>query len=381
MATRFVKGLRALPGRILGGIIGCIIILGTVGLVDWYLTSRQVINPGEIAIIREVWHREGPLWGPTSPPYRVRVVENRTENKKKFLIQPYPFGYVEEIVEKEEIKEFSFRVPSWRKDSITQDPNDASIVRVCSAEGKLKTEDAGLYARNLDHKQVPHARKADSLYAVRQSLTRKGQEPVLDSREELLSELIYLDFTAYLSQTLSEWEESLAQKYQVLTNYFRENKITSAAEKREHLADFFKQYPWYKVEPKVFQEELSKDPTTRDLFQEYVEATQEEDTSKTRQALDKIHIFFEEYIRENPDVYHKEKWDFIENLIIEKSVDSPDFDPRYGLSFAEEQIQLIEENYVKILPQDIEKTYGVKIFEFGLQMMDELTVKYPTLLR
>ncbi len=365
--------------QIAAGMLGTLIFIFLVGFVDWWLTSRQPLEPGERAIIREVWKKQGPLLGPSAPPYEVRVVENNSSSRITFFIQPYPFGCVEEIIKRDEVKNFSFKLPLWTKDTITQDPNDSSITRILLIKGEYKIENVNLYARNLDYRELPYTRKGDLLYPVKAFLIQQGRDPEMASREELFSEVIYFEFSHFLSDRINEMGESIAQKYAVLAKAIRENKITSSSEKDKFVADFLKKYPWYKLEPRSL-EKLRENPEVQELFQKYFEAVRKEDPQLMTSFLGEIEEFFERYVRENPEAYDREKWDYVRSLLLKPDVLPPEYKPEFVYPFVEKKLQKIRENYIENMQEKILKNYGVKLLTLKLEMQEDLTARYPYIL-
>jgi len=371
--------LKGLGSAIAGGILGSLILIFTVGFVDWWLTSRQTLEPGEKAIIREVWKKEGPLWGPSPPPYQVRVVKNNSSRQITFFIQPYPFGYVEEIIKEGEVKEFSFDLPLWTKDTITHNPDDASIARVLSGEGEFQIKDIRLYAENLDYRGLPYAKQGDLLYPVKAFLIRRGREPEVSSREELLSEIVYMGFSQFFSTTVNKWGESIAQKYTLLAKSIREREIISIKEREEFIADFLKKYPWYKLEPDSL-EKLRGNVEVQELFQKYFEALRAENLQLANSSLREIEEFFSRYIEKNPEAYDEEKWDYVKSLLLHSDTFPSEYKLEFIYPFVEERIQDIREEYTKTMQQEISTSYGVEILKFQVEMKEDLTARHPYIL-
>lgn len=368
-----------LAPAILGGIIGSIIFIAGVMGIDWLLTSRQTLEEGEAAIVREVWKKEGVLWGPSPPPYQVRVVKNESSKKITFFIQPYPFGYVEEIVKKKEVKKFSFDLPLWTKDNITNDPNDASITRILSVNGQFKVNNIQLYAENLDYRKLPYAHPGERLYEVKNFLLQRGREAKLTSREELLSQIIYLDFSQFFSTTVDKLGNSIAQKYTILAKPMREEGISSVEDKKRFIKDFLGKYPWYMLEPD-YLEKLRENPEVQELFQNYFEALKTKNQKLISSNFQKIKDFFTQYIKENPGSYDQEKWDYVKSLLLATNNLPEEYKPQLVYPFIEKHIQNISQNYTKKLYQETPTTYGVNILQFKVNIKDDLTVRYPYIL-
>ncbi len=371
--------LKGILSAIIGGLLGVIILIGAIGFIDWFLTSRQTLNPGEVAIIREVWKKEGSLIGPSAPPYEVRVVENNSSQKITFFIQPYPFGYVEEIINKEEIKKFSFDLPLWTKDTITHNPNDASIARVLFGKGKFKVKNARLYAKNLDYLGLPYAKEGDILYPVKTFLRQRGIEPEVNSREELLSEIVHMDFSQFLSVTVNKWNNSIAQKYTLLAKSMKEENITSKEEKEKFIADFLKKYPWYRLEPEAL-EKLRENPEVQKLLQNYFEALRSEKPLSIKYHLGQIQKFFANYIRENPEAYDKEKWEYVKSLLLQPDKLPEEYKLEFVYPFVENRIKNIQNDYIKSLRKLLSEDYGVELISFKVEAKDDLSARYPYLL-
>lgn len=371
--------VKTLLTGIAGGILGIIIVLASVGFIDYLLTSRQKLEPGEGAIIREVWKKEGPLLGPSAPPYQVRTVENNSSESITFIIQPFPFGYVEEVLKKQEVKTFSFDLPLWTKDSITGNPDDASVARVLLGKGKFQVKNLKLYAENLDYRKLPYSREGDLLYPVKEFLKKRGMEIKLTSRERLFSEIVYLNFFQFFSTTVDRWEKSVAQKYTMLAKSIRERNITSTKEKERFIKDFLESYPWYKVEPE-HMEKLRENPEVQKLFQKYLEALRSEKHELVASSLKEIQGFFTTYIKENPQAYDEEKWKYVKSILLQPDILPPEYKPQMVYPLLEKNIQDIQENYLQTERENILSTYGTDIFKFQLMIKDDLTTRYPYLL-
>jgi len=364
---------------ILGGIIGSIILIGGIAGIDWLLTSRQTLDRGEGAIIREVWEKEGALWGPSSPPYRIRVVKNNSSKKIIFFIQPYPFGCVEEIVKKGEIKRFSFNLPLWTKDTITNNPNDASIARVLFADGQFKISNIKLYAENLDYRKLPYAHQGEELYEVKKFLLQRGREPEVSSREDLFSEIVYMDFSKFFSTAVDKMVNSIAPKYTLLAKPMREEGISSIEDKKKFIRNFLDKYPWYLLEPE-YLEKLRENPEIQKLFQNYFEALRKKNKELINLNFKKIKNFFSRYMEENPASYDEEKWNYVKSLLLSANALPKEYKPEFMYPFVEKHIQGIYKNYTRKLHHDASTTYGVNIVKFKLNIKDDLTARYPYML-
>lgn len=371
--------MRNLGLAIAGGILGSIILVFTVGFVDWLLTSRQTLQPYERAIVREVWKKEGHLWGPSAPPYQIRVVDNDSSEQITFFIQPYPFGYVEEIIGKEEIKKFSFSLPLWTKDTITGNLDDASITRILSAKGEYQIKDVHLYAENLDYRKLPYAKQGDLLYPIKNSLLGRGRQLELKSREQLLSEIMYVDFSRFFSDKVNQWGESIAQKYTLLAKSIREEKIIALQERENFISDFLKKYPWYRLEPE-YLEKLRGNEEVQELFQKYFQALRAEDPQMISSSLQEIEQFFIRYMEKNPKAYDEEKWNYVKFLLLKSEALPPEYKPEFVYPFVEKRIQNIQGDYIQNVQGEISTNYGVKITKFEVEMREDLTARYPYIL-
>jgi len=364
---------------IAGGILGTIIIFVGAGIIDYLVTSRQTIGPGESAIIREVWKKEGPLIGPSSPPYSVRTVENNSSKSIIFTIQPFPFGYVEEILKKGESKTFSFNLPLWTKDNVTFNPDDSSIARVLTVKGKFQIENIKLYAENLDYLKLSYAKDGDLLYPVKSFLLQRGMDIKLESRKRLLSEVVYFDFSRFLSSKIDQWGKSIAQKYTMLAKSIREKNITSKEEKEKFVASWLEKYPWYKLEPE-YVEKLRENSEVQTLFQKYLEALRSNNKELSLSCLKEIQDFFTAYIEKNPQAYNKEKWEYVKSILLKPGQLPPEYKPEMVYPLVEKHIKDIKEKYLQSQKENILKTYGVKILNLQVKIKDDLTTKYPYLL-
>jgi len=372
-------GAKSFFAGILGGILGIVIILGGAGIIDYILTSRQKIEPGESAIIREVWKKEGPLIGPSSPPYNVRVVENNSSEPLTFIIQPFPFGCVEEILKKEKVRDFSFNLPLWTKDSITSDPDDSSIVRILSASGNFKVKNVNLYAQNLDHLELPYAKQGDLLYPLKNFLMQRGVDLEIGDRQRLFSELMYFDFSKFFSTKVEEWGKSVAQKYTILAKSIQEKNITSSEEKERFINEFLEKYPWYKLEQDYFNK-LRENKEVQTLFQKYLEALSSKNEELAISSLKEIQKFFKRYIEENPQAYDKEKWEYVKSILLKEENPPSEYKPEMMYPFIEKNIQQIKNMYLEEEKENILHTYGIELINMQVKIKDDLTARYPFIL-
>ncbi|MFQ6003454.1 MAG: hypothetical protein ACE5KJ_06875, partial [Candidatus Zixiibacteriota bacterium] len=120
-------------------------------------------------------------------------------------------------------------------------------------------------------------------------------------------------------------------------------------------------------------------PEARQLFQNYAEALQSGQIGKTEVLRKKVEIFFDDYLKKYPQAYDREKWKFVESLIIDRQPESFEFLARYSYPFVEKHLEKIRRDYLGTIPDSIGRNYGVKITDFKLKLMDDLMVRYPML--
>jgi len=80
-----------------------------------FFASWHTLPPESVAIVREVWVREGALFGPSALPFRIRVVKNTKNIPVRLFVQPPPFGVVEEVLPRPGGYSFLFPGPALAK--------------------------------------------------------------------------------------------------------------------------------------------------------------------------------------------------------------------------------------------------------------------------
>ena len=132
------------------------VILIIVGL-SWYFTmTKHILSPHEFAIVREVLYRSHDgLLSMAQPPYKVRVINNYSEQSKSFSIQPYPFGLIELIQGYDEKIRSSFVLALWNRYEATGDKNDKNLVDILRVDIDYTVKNPDNYAVYLDPRKLP----------------------------------------------------------------------------------------------------------------------------------------------------------------------------------------------------------------------------------
>lgn len=345
---------------VIGGIVGTVMTIGSIGSLDYLLTSRHKLKPGETAIVREVFQKQGALFGPSSVPYKVRIVENGTEKCQGFIIQPWPFGTIEEILEKDEVKEIEAKGPLWTKNHITKNASDENIARVYELKGKFKIDNAELYAKVLDHQRAYYF---------------SGGRDFFSDRRDVLSKTILGDFGKYVVEEVGKLENNLSKKCSILMQEFMQNNLKTEKEKRQYLNRLFEENPWYRI----------KDEAGKKILEEYPEIAEEFMRVQTtgKWDIEKIRKFFIDYIKEHPEIDEKEMWDHALDYAIEGKAPLSTVEGMrdYVCPFVEKHFDKIKEGYLKQLHEsEIEKSAGVKVTDLSIDIIEEPAYKYPSLL-
>lgn len=347
-------------------------------LLAFLLACRHVIPPQSVAIVREVWTREGALFGPTALPFRIRIVKNTQDSPMRFFIQPPPFGVVEEVLSLEEELSLSFQIPFWRKDLVTGNPYDGSIARLGEIEARFAVQNHERFAKRLDPLLLRYIGPGQAYPSL------SGAELLPKTRKELLREMLRADFIQRFIGELGRFSQSIHFKFYFAQKVLEDSSsLLSPSERKITIWKNLEKYPWYKLEPQEMGKIVEENAQLFEKILTYVrkEAQPDEEFAQLR---DEIQKYFSEYIAKNPQSYSQELW----NYAIEKTSQNPSLSitPEIIRSFTyqylEEHLALLEnllhnEDYTKTLLNQ----YGVEMKSLTIQMKEDLSSRYPDLLK
>jgi len=338
--------------------------------IDFLLTSRHQLSPGESAIIREVWHRKKDLIGPVAYPFRIRSVENKTDRVLNFFIQPFPFGVVEEVLKTAELRGFNGKLPLWTKDTITGKSLDRDIARVCVFNGKFHISQLDVYARTLDHEAATYA---------------TGGRITYRSREETLADKLQDNFEEYLTNTVNDIGSDLRLKYLYLIQIFQPLQKLDPAFKRE----FFFNNPWlifdFKLRIQDFEAVRGIATANPEVFQKLrelqVQAEEEGQLPLLAPKLaEEINSFLSEYLRKNPQIYEKERWEHALNYAIREEIKSSFELQKYIHTFVERNFTSLEKEYQETIQKNtFALQLGIEITKLNFEIVNEPAANYPSL--
>lgn len=355
----------------LSGIWALFIAVLILIAIDFLLTSRHQIAPGESAIIREVWQRTNGLIGPVAYPFRVRSVENKTERVKNFLIQPFPFGIVEEVLKTAEPRSFSGKFALWTRDTITGKPTDQDTARVCVFKGQFLISQLEVYARALDQEAATNA---------------SGGRVMYRNREETLSKNLEVHLEDFLTTTVSEVGSDLQWKYLYLSQIFQPMQKSTLAFKK----DFFWRNPWlifdYKLRIQDIESVREIASTSPEIYQKLQELQARVDEGGDLSQLDpqlveEINAFLGQYLRKNPTIYQKERWEYALDYANRDSIKTTTDMRRYIHIFIEKDFASLQKDYWETLQtSSLASELGIELQELNFEIIDEPVVNYPFLL-
>lgn len=340
--------------------------------------SHHTLPPKSVGIIREVWVREGSLFGPTALPFRVRVLKNQTIQPRHFFIQPPPFGVVEEVFPLETPFSISFSFPLWRKDKITGNPNDGSIAYIGQVESKVTVIDFQKFARNLDpqaFKMITEVNPPSFLESF-----GKGGRTIPEKRLELLQELLRFDFSQEALKKLTQISQGIDFKI-YLVQKTRKEKSLSLSEQKIQLWKYLENYPWYKLEPQEIGKMIQENSQILEKITEYVK--QEHTASEVAKALrQEIQEYFAQYIQKNPQSYSRELWEYsVEKGLSMSHPPSPDDIRALTYSYLHDRLHILEDLFHnEAYQKNLLERYGITIVETKVKIGEDLSSRYSELL-
>ncbi len=328
-----------------------------------------------MGIIREVWTKEGSLFGPSALPFRTRVVTNDTDRTISFLIQPPPFGVVEEVFPLDTTFPVSFDFPLWRKDKITGNPNDGSLVYLGHVESNVQILDFKKFARNLDP-QVLKSTLQTNPSPFMTSLEKSGK-PIPDRRLDLLKELLRFDFSREVLIKLGQISQSIDFKI-YLVHKALEGKALSSSEQKIQIWKYLENYPWYKLEPQEIGKMFQENAQILEKITEYLKKGGATDQA-TKELKAEIQGYFSQYIQKNPESYSQELWEYsLEKGLSLSHSPSPDEIRTLTYSYVHEHLDILKnllqnENYQKTTLEP----YGLTLRDTKVEITEDLVSRYP----
>ncbi len=366
--------------RILGNwFLGLLLFLLCFGVFSLF-ASWHSLPPQSVAIVREIWVREGPLFGPTALPFRVRVVRNEQAHPIRFLVQPPPFGVVEDVLPIGGDISLTFRIPLWRKDTVTGNPYDGSIAFVGEVEANLEITDHERFAKRLDPLFVRYA----GFGQAAQPFAASEEEFLpLKRREDLLREILRRDFTQRMVGELGKVSQSLHFKLYFAEKVLEEVPATSPSEKKIALWKYLERYPWYKLEPQEMGKMIAEDAQIFEKITTYLRKEGEKD-AELEKLRGEIKQYFADYITRNPGSYSQELWDYVVERVVEDH--PPELKPETIRSLTYQYFHarpalfenlLQSEEYTRTLVAQ----YGIAIKHLRVKILEDLASRYPELFR
>lgn len=368
--------------RILGTwLLGFLLFSLCVGIFLLLLVCRHSLPPESVAIVREVWAREGVLFGPTALPFRIRVVQNTGTTPMRFLIQPPPFGVIEGIFSLQEEFPLSFRVPLWRKDMITGNPHDGSIACIGEVQASFQIAHHERFAKGLDPLLARYA-SPGQISPLLASLEEVGRT-LPSNRWDLFREVLRLDFGQRVIGELGRISQSLHFKLYFAQKVLEEVPLSSTSERKITIWKYLEKYPWYKLEPQEMGKIVAEDTQTFEKIMTYLRKEDQQD-EEFQKLKEEIQQYFSDYIANHPQSYSQELWEYA----VERALEdyplrlTPESIRSLTYRYLHEHLALLEnlfqnEEYRKTLLTQ----YGVEIKNLSIQMAEDLASQYPELLR
>jgi DNA-binding ferritin-like protein (Dps family) len=369
---RFLKAVFRIAGNWL---VGLLVVTVIFGFLSFFFLSRHSLPPQSFAIVREVWVREGPLFGPSALPYRVRIVENSTPRAASFLAQPPPFGVVEDVFPLDSGIPMEVKVPLWTKDQISGNPNDQNLVYVADIKTTISIVDREKFAKRVDPLLIRYRLDLIGEEAEFQFM-KSGSVVVPESRIDLAKEMCRSRFYSELFELLSQIGGSIENKLYFLSRTVaREGK--SDSEVRIEVWKTLERYPWYRLEPDALANVLQ---TEREVFEKIVELLQAEnrDTEKAEVLRNEIKQFFDNYVDQHPESFLKDLWDYsVEVFLTQGSIRTPEEIRALTYRFVHQNTQLLQEALQGGKEQSwSEQKYGFAFQDIEIVFEEDLATNY-----
>jgi len=354
-----------------------ITILGFIGFLIWLisvigggiyfvLSSRQTISPDEIAIVREVWKVDN-LLSPTPAPHNVRVVFG--DEDSTFWIQPWPFGVVEEVVSKKEIYSIDFVYPLCRKDTLSGNPNDASLAKIVKVKIGYKITDLYRYSTILDHKLFPVVQYSHPLLEVKQDAVRYNvpisYEP--DNRKTLLKDVFTVKFYFWMDNSLYHVQSEALQKAYTI-NYIAKGQGIDKFESYDELDKFVYEFPYLKLSSGLLKT-LTYQREFMEMMLEYME-------TKDRAILEKINKYIDNVLNEDK-FWEKDSYMIAREILIKGKESISGEVMRWAVCNLDRFKEIFREGW----GEWAEKVFGVKIEEITFSLDEDLAYRYPRFLK
>ena len=369
---RFLKAVFRIAGNWL---VGLLVVTVIFGFLSFFFLSRHSLPPQSFAIVREVWVREGPLFGPSALPYRVRIVENSTPRAASFLAQPPPFGVVEDVFPLDSGIPMEVKVPLWTKDQISGNPNDQNLVYVADIKTTISIVDREKFAKRVDPLLIRYRLDLIGEEAEFQFM-KSGSVVVPESRIDLAKEMCRSRFYSELFELLSQIGGSIENKLYFLSRTVaREGK--SDSEVRIEVWKTLERYPWYRLEPDALANVLQ---TEREVFEKIVELLQAEnrDTEKAEVLRNEIKQFFDNYVDQHPGSFLQDLWDYsVEVFLTQGSIRTPEDVRSLTYRFVHQNTQLLQEALQGGKEQSwSEQKYGFAFQDIEIVFEEDLATNY-----
>ncbi|WP_369019287.1 hypothetical protein QBE54_05250 [Thermatribacter velox] len=369
---RFLKAVFRIAGNWL---VGLLVVTVIFGFLSFFFLSRHSLPPQSFAIVREVWVRESPLFGPSALPYRVRVVENSTPRAASFLVQPPPFGVVEDVFPLDSGIPMEVKVPLWTKDQISGNPNDQNLVYVADIKTTISIVDREKFAKRVDPLLVRYRLDLIGEEAEFQFM-KSGSVVVPESRIDLAKEMCRARFYSELFELLSQIGGSIENKLYFLSRTVaREGK--SDSEVRIEIWKTLERYPWYRLEPDALANVLQ---TEREVFEKIVELLQAEnrDAEKAEVLRNEIKQFFDNYVDQHPGSFLQDLWDYsVEVFLTQGSIRTPEEIRALTYRFVHQNTQLLQEALQGGKEQSwSEQKYGFAFQDIEIVFEEDLATNY-----
>jgi hypothetical protein len=139
------------------------------------------------------------------PPYRLRVIDNYSEQQKVFTTQPYPFSLIELIQGYKDKVRVSFTLALWSLYEVTKDENDKNLAQVLKLDISYLVKDAESYATYLDPRKLPLIQDFRH-YLYLPNLMAKFEGVKIINREELFSYYVKYRLMNYIRYILDKKE-------------------------------------------------------------------------------------------------------------------------------------------------------------------------------
>ncbi|MEN3185641.1 MAG: hypothetical protein ABDK92_03255 [Atribacterota bacterium] len=322
-----------------------------------------------------MWTREGTLFGPSSFPFRVRIVINDTDHSHPFLIQPPPFGMIEEVIPLNTTFSISFWFPLWRKDKITGNPNDGSLVYLGQVESQFQIVDFKKFARNLDPQVFK--RTVDLNPPLFVASLEKSGKPIPEKRFDLLQEMLRFDFSREILAKLGQISQSIDFKVYLIQKA-RTGTALSLSEQKIQIWKYLENYPWYKLEPQAIGKIFQEDNQILSKITEYLKKEGAQDQT-AKQLKAEIQEYFSRYIEKNPQSYSQELWEYsIEKGLSLTHTPSPDQIRTLTYIYVHDHLHTLEE---LLQSEEYQKTlterYGVTLEKTKMVITEDLFSRHP----